>query len=240
MFTYNTTLVEIYPSLISRILADYEDNEYWVRLYHQVQANEDLSNNKALFPFVSDCSYELDSDTYILSRPKGPMGPSLKPKEATPYLESSPGVLEDSRLLLPNKTKLLYHINRTISNFRSYIPPAVVPDILQVAHEEGHLGFFRCYKIVTRFWYIQGLTKLLKAFIWNCPQCLQLQTRRHPPYKSLQFIKSPPVPFFTLTLDFMPALPLTKQGFNAIMLMMCKFSKQVTLIEGADTWSAEQ
>lgn len=38
----------------------------------------------------------------------------------------------------------------------------------------------------------------------------------------------------------MLALLLTKQGFNAIMLVTYEFSKRVTLIEGADTWSAEQ
>lgn len=48
------------------------------------------------------------------------------------------------------------------------------------------------------------------------------------------------MPFFTLTLDFVLAFSLTKQSFNAIMSMTCKFLKQVTLIEGADTRSAEQ
>lgn len=48
------------------------------------------------------------------------------------------------------------------------------------------------------------------------------------------------MPFFILTLDFVLALPLSKQGFNAIMLVTCKFSKRVTPIEGADTWSTDQ
>lgn len=38
----------------------------------------------------------------------------------------------------------------------------------------------------------------------------------------------------------MLALPLTNQRFNAIMLVTCKFLKQVILVESADTWSAEQ
>ena len=38
----------------------------------------------------------------------------------------------------------------------------------------------------------------------------------------------------------MLALPRLKKGFNAIILVTCKFSKRVTLIEGADPWSAEQ
>ena len=66
-----------------------------------------------------------------------------------------------------------------------------------------------------------------------------MQTRRHAPYGSLQPIQSPPVPFFTLTLDFILALPLSKEGFNALMSVTCKFSKRVTLIERKDTWTAE-
>lgn len=140
----------------------------------------------------------------------------------------------------PDKTKLLYHVNRLINVHRLCIPLSVAPDMLGIAHNEGHPGFSRCYEIVSRSWYIRGLTKLLRSFIRYCPQYLALQTRRHPPYGSLQPIESPPVPFFTLTLDFVLALPLSKEGYNTIMLVTCKFSKRVTLVEGADIWSAEQ
>ena len=68
---------------------------------------------------------------------------------------------------------------------------------------------------------------------------MALQTRRHPLYKLLQSIQSPPVLFFTLTLDFLLVLPLTKEKFNVIISVTCKFSKRVTLIEDANTWSAE-
>ena len=43
-----------------------------------------------------------------------------------------------------------------------------------------------------------------------------------------------------LTLDFVLALPLTKQGYNAIISVTYKFSKRVTFIKGVDTWSAKQ
>ena len=171
--------------------------------------------------------------------PKGPAGLSTG-LEDTPAERDTTVVVENSTLPPPDKTKLLYQINRTTSNLRLCISPTVVPDILQIAHGEGHPGFSCCHEIITRSWYIQGLTRLLREFIRHYPQCLQLQTRQHCPYRSLQPIESPPVPFFTLTLDFVLALPLTKQGYNAIMLVTCKFSKRVTLIEGADTWSAKQ
>ena len=128
LFTYNMTLVEIHPTLISRFLASYEDNEYWAHVYCQVLANENLSDDKTLLPFISDCSYRSDSDFYISSCPKGAASSSTK--LATPYPGSSPVVLEDSRLLPPNKTKLLYHVNRTTGNLRLCISPAAAPDIL--------------------------------------------------------------------------------------------------------------
>ena len=38
----------------------------------------------------------------------------------------------------------------------------------------------------------------------------------------------------------MLALPLSKEKYNMIMSVTCKFSKRITLIKSADTWTAEQ
>lgn len=48
------------------------------------------------------------------------------------------------------------------------------------------------------------------------------------------------MPFFTLTLDFILALPLSEEGYNALMPVTCKFSQRVILIEGKDTFTAEE
>lgn len=72
----------------------------------------------------------------------------------------------------PAKTKLLYHVNKVNGVHYLCIPPSVNSNILTIAHKEKHLGFSRSYEIITCFWFIQGLTKLLRAFIHYCPQCL--------------------------------------------------------------------
>jgi len=36
------------------------------------------------------------------------------------------------------------------------------------------------------------------------------------------------------------ALPKSKNGFDTVMSVTCKFSKRVTLIPGKKTWSAKQ
>lgn len=68
----------------------------------------------------------------------------------------------------PDKSKLLYHVNKTTNVHRLCIPPSVVPDILVFVYGEGHPEFSRCYEIISRFWYIRGLTKLFRAFIRHC------------------------------------------------------------------------
>lgn len=180
------------------------------------------------------------SSKTVFPRPEVSAVPSPGFKETTPRPDGSTVIIENSTRPPSNKTKLLYHVNRTTDNLRLCILSAVASDILQIGYGEGHPSFSRYYKIVTRSWYIWSLIRILREFIWYCPQCLQLQTRRYCLYKSLQPIESLSVPFFTLMLDFVLALLLTKQGFNVIMSIICKFSKRVILIEDANIWSAEQ
>lgn len=67
-----------------------------------------------------------------------------------------------------------------------------------------------------------------------------MQTKKHTPYNFLQPIQSLLVSFFTLILDFILAFFLYKEGFNALILVIYKFSKWVILIEGKNTWTAEE
>ena len=133
---------------------------------------------------------------------------------------------------------LIYHVNRATGHQHLCIPPSVVPDVLEIGHGDGHPGFARCYEHVSSSWYIRGLSKLLREYLQHCPQCQVFQTRRHLPYGSMEIIKSPPVPFHTLAMDFILGLPLSKAGEDCIMTVTCKFSKLVTLLAGKTTFSA--
>ena len=216
---------------MSRILARYRADLWWARLHRQIQENNDLGPNAAMLSFVVGSPPPADSDPYLTPRPDGnkDCSPGLAMDRETPEVLPS-----------PDKSRLLYHVNRVTNVHRLCIPLSVALDILAIAHSEGHPGFSHCYKIISRSWYIRGLTKLLRAFIRHYTQCLALQTSCHALYGSLQTIELPPVPFFTLTLNFLLSLPLSKKKYNVIMSVTCKFSKRVTLIEGAHTWSAEQ
>lgn len=136
---------------------------------------------------------------------------------------------------------LIFHVDKISGCQRLCIPSNLVKEILTAAHDSNdHPGFQRCYELVASSWYIHGLTRQLRDFIRHCPKCQILQTRRHASYGSLQPILSPPVPFHTITLDFILALPLSSESLDAIMSGTCKFTKAIQLIPGKSTWKAAE
>lgn len=139
---------------------------------------------------------------------------------------------------------LIYRVDPPTSDHafrqrRLCLPPTVVGDVLKMAHSEGHPGHAKLYDVINSSWFIRGLSKHLREFLRHCPECLVFQTRRHKPYGSLQPIDTPPVPYHTISIDFILALPRTTE-YNCILSVTDKFSKKITLIPGMDTYSAPQ
>lgn len=56
---------------------------------------------------------------------------------------------------------LLYHVDRITEVYRLCILPVVAIIIIAIAYGEGHPGFTHCREIVSRSWFIKGLTRLL-------------------------------------------------------------------------------
>lgn len=219
-------------------MAGYKADNYWSCFQRQIQVNKDLGADKASFPFVLGLIPPTDANPYLTPRPKGKAKVLLAPKlskSLDQFLQSN----NTDSFLLSDKTKLLYYVKNLIGVYCLCIPSSVAPDILAIAHGEIYLGFSYCHKIITRFEFIWELTKLFRTFVCHYPQCLAFQIRQHTLYGSLQPIKSPSVLFFTLTLDFILVFPVSADGFNALMLVTCKFPKGIIFIKEIDTWSAK-
>ena len=149
---------------------------------------------------------------------------------------------EDGAAKLPfvAENGLIFRIGEADEPRRLYIPAALAKDIFDTAHDQnGHSGFARCYERVAVSYYLRNLSGLLRDYLKHCPKCQVNQTRRHAPYGNLQPILSPPIPFHTITIDFILALPLTRDKLNCALTTTCKFSKRITIIPGKITWSAK-
>lgn len=138
---------------------------------------------------------------------------------------------------------LIYYIDALTSIKRLCIPKDCVREILDIAHGSGHAGYARTHDLITKSWYIHGLTKSLRKYIQHCPECLTCQIKRHKPYGSLQSIDSPPIPFHTIAMDFVLALPHEEIDNvvispDVMLTVTDKFSKRVLLMVGKSTFSA--
>ena len=116
-------------------------------------------------------------------------------------------------------------------------------EVLQLTHDEiKHLGFHRTYERVTESLYICKLYTTLQEFIRHCPDCQTMASPQHSPYRSLQPIATPAVPHYTITIDFVVALPQSPppDGFDSVMSVTDKFSKRIALIPGKTMHTAGQ
>lgn len=121
---------------------------------------------------------------------------------------------------------------------RLCIPESMQREVFELAHDKNfHAGFHTTYARIAPSVYIRGLTKHLQTYLKHCPSCQLNQTKRHPTYGELNPIATPAIPFHTLTMDFIVALPYY-EGRNTLLTTTCKFTKKKLLIPGFDEWTA--
>ena len=169
--------------------------------------------------YTKDVSYCQITDILDSNRARNP-----EDRNDLPFEKDQEGLIwhlgETRRLCIPNTAKL-------------------IGELLEIAHtKHGHPGGDRTFERASSSWYIRGLLKHIRQFLRHCPECLVFQTRRHQPYRSLQPIQSLPVPFHMLTIDFILALPLSKDLLNAVMSITDKFSKCVALVPSKEIYTA--
>ena len=94
-------------------------------------------------------------------------------------------------------------------------------------------------------------TSLVNKYVLGCRQCRTHATNRQKPLGELQPIVSAPVPFYTIAIDFVLALPseTPKHSFwrlpntyytlNAMMTATCKWSRKILLIPGSTRYLAK-
>ena len=103
------------------------------------------------------------------------------------------------------------------------------------------MGYHQTFNAITEKLYIRRLAHHLKQYIACCPQCRVNQTARHALYGRIEAIASLALPFHTICMDFILALPISGlDRFNSILTVTDKFSKAKLLIPGRDNMTAKQ
>ena len=84
------------------------------------------------------------------------------------------------------------------------------------------------------------MAKLLRKYLHHCPKCQLRMTPCHLSYGLVQPIILLPRPFYTITINFILALPTSSKGFDSVMLFIDKYNKQVTFIARKIAWEAKE
>jgi len=88
--------------------------------------------------------------------------------------------------------------------------------------------------------FIQSLSWWLSQYIIHCLQCQYYQIVWHQSYEILQSVVELLISFHTVMTDFIVELLKTKNKFDAVMTVICKFLKKIEFISDKETWIAAQ
>jgi hypothetical protein len=129
-------------------------------------------------------------------------------------------------------------------NMRLCVPQSLRNQIMRDDHEiitkGAHSGYHKAFNRLASTFFWPRMSKDIKAFVLSCDICQKNKPKRHAPYGLLRPIPIPSQPFEILTMDFIPELPKTKNGFNNILVVVDKLTKFATFIPTETTLNEEK
>jgi hypothetical protein len=139
------------------------------------------------------------------------------------------------------KDGLLYHLQRL------YVPDdeAVRSELFACFHEDplaGHFGEKRTLELIQRHYHWVHIEKYINHKVSICARCQFANARRHRPYGALQPLPVPEGPWQEISMDFITDLPPSRNNkavYDAILVIVDRFSKMSLYIQAEKTWRAE-
>ena len=103
----------------------------------------------------------------------------------------------------------------------------------------GHPGRSKTLELLMRQYHWPGMHKEVGQYVRNCHICQRSRTARHAPFGILRPLPIPEGPWQDLSMDFITGLPWSN-GYNAILVVVCRLTKMRHFVPCRDTTSAEQ
>ena len=126
----------------------------------------------------------------------------------------------------------------------------VIPDhteirqyILQECHDSvwaGHAGRDKTLEAVKRLFYWRGLAKDVTDYVHSCHTCQVSKSAATQSQGMLHTVEVSTRPWYTISCDFVTALPESVDGYNAICTVVDRCTKMVHLIKCTDSTTAAQ
>ena len=136
------------------------------------------------------------------------------------------------------KTKIDFELHNELiyhkENRRLCIFVSIEKDIFNLTHDKNqHSSATRCFHRIRESIFIFRLSKKLKTYIDHYFQCQLNQTKRHKFYEELMFIIFSSISFHTVVMNFIMTI---SNNFDILLIIICKFSKRITIISRKFTY----
>ena len=103
----------------------------------------------------------------------------------------------------------------------------------------GHPGRSKTLELLAWHYYWLKMYKEVDRFVRNCYTCQRARTSRHAPFGVLCPMPIPDGAWHHILMDFIVSLPWLN-GYNAILVVVCRLTKMQHFIPYRDTCTAEQ
>ena len=118
------------------------------------------------------------------------------------------------------------------------MPESIRTEVIETIHsspETGHPGLAKTLFHLKKSYYWPNMHQTLSRFIRNCHSCRRAKTSRDKYHGLLNPLPVADRPWRHISMDFIVKLPKTKQGMNAIAVIVCRLTKRRILEAMADT-----
>ena len=141
------------------------------------------------------------------------------------------------------KNDFIFRVDDYISDHafqfrRLCISQSIVDEILDTFHDvvNDHFDFIKCYERVSIFYFIRDFFKQLREYLRHCSNCQIHQIKRHKSYDFLQSILSISILFHIFIIDFILSFFKSREKFDVVMSIICKFFKRIICILRKFIW----
>lgn len=115
---------------------------------------------------------------------------------------------------------------------RLYVPAdgSLRAKILYECHDapsSGHLGISKTVHAVTQLFFWPGMQNDIIKYIRSCESCQRNKPSHQLPVGLLQSLSIPESPWTDISMDFIVSLPKSRSGFDAIVVFVCRLTKQI-------------
>ena len=107
-------------------------------------------------------------------------------------------------------------------------------------HSYGHPGVHKTLELLHRRYYWPNMHKDITNFVKGCKECQQNKQRTHKPYGKSRPSQIPHRRWAYVSMDFITQLPMTKNGYDSIMVVVDSFSKRSHFIPCKTTLTGAQ